>query len=452
VSYNRQVIGAAVAVTDAIRADLMSRLGTQAAVVAAAPAGAGKSHFVSETVGQLRANGTTVVAATPTNEQAHDLVRQIVGLNPGIDVTLMPAHERGMLDEEARRLGVTQLGAREVVHAGAPLVVATLDKVADAATRYGFGGYGVLVIDEAYQADAARYYAAAGVADTHLPVGDSGQLDPFSSLDDATFWRGGPEDPLQTAVGILLRNHPDTPVHQLPLSRRLDPRAVPVARAFYPGHHFDAAVLPGVRRLVLQAPGAGRRRLAAFDRALDEAAHSGWAHVTLPGTSVLTADPETAETITSLADRLLTRGPEIRDELNRSPRSLTELDIAVGVSHTDQRDRVRVMLDDAGRPDVVVDTANRLQGRQFQVVLVWHPLAGQPSTDAFHLDPGRMCVLLTRHRHACIVVGRGSDRALLDGIPPATPGYLGWEPDPVLDGWDAHERVFDELDPHCIPV
>jgi len=39
----------------------------------------------------------------------------------------------------------------------------------------------------------------------------------------------------------------------------------------------------------------------------------------------------------------------------------------------------------------------------------------------------RLCVLLTRHRQACIVVGRDSDRDLLEGVPPATPGYLGWD-------------------------
>ena len=127
-------------------------------------------------------------------------------------------------------------------------------------------------------------------------------------------------------------------------------------------------------------------------------------------------------------------------------------EVAVGVSHNDQKDLVRVLLDEAGMGGVVVDTANRLQGRTFEVVVAWHPLAGSPVTDAFHLDPGRLCVLLTRHRHACIVIGRDTDRELLEGVPPATPGFLGWDPDPVLDGWDAHEGVFRLLEPHLIPA
>jgi hypothetical protein len=82
------------------------------------------------------------------------------------------------------------------------------------------------------------------------------------------------------------------------------------------------------------------------------------------------------------------------------------------------------------------------------VVFAWHPLSGSPEADVFHLDPGRMCVLLTRHRHACVVVGRAGDRDLLDDRPPPpTEAYLGWDPDPVLDGWEVHRAVFDALAP-----
>jgi hypothetical protein len=76
------------------------------------------------------------------------------------------------------------------------------------------------------------------------------------------------------------------------------------------------------------------------------------------------------------------------------------------------------------------------------------PLAGLPEADGFHLDPGRLCVLLTRHRQACVVVGRAGDEALLeDQLPPPTPAYLGWDPDPVLDGWETHREVFAALEP-----
>jgi hypothetical protein len=84
--------------------------------------------------------------------------------------------------------------------------------------------------------------------------------------------------------------------------------------------------------------------------------------------------------------------------------------------------------------------------------LAWHPLAGLPEPDGFHLDPGRLAVLLTRHRHACVIVGRAADRTLIDQLPPSTPAYLGWDPDPVLDGWDAHQQVFARLDAYRVAV
>jgi hypothetical protein len=63
---------------------------------------------------------------------------------------------------------------------------------------------------------------------------------------------GLPEDPLQTAVGVLLRNHPSTAVHGLPVTRRLDGRAARVDRLFYPDLAFSPAVRLGVRELILE--------------------------------------------------------------------------------------------------------------------------------------------------------------------------------------------------------
>jgi AAA domain len=447
---DQPVIAAAAEVEAVMRADLLRLAGREAAVVAAAPAGAGKSHFVAETVGLLRASGLRVALAAPTNDQVQSLVQRVKQLNPDLPVAFVHGIGRDLPAHIAALPGVSQPSALEAQRLRYPLVIATIDKLADAFVRNGLGGFDVLMIDEAYQADAARYYTAAGLAPTHLLVGDTGQLDPFSPLDDATYWRGGPEDPLQTAVGVLLRNHPATPVHRIPVTWRLSPGAVPVARCFYPGHPFGAAVLPGVRSLRLARPGPGSQVLAPIDATLDEAARSGWAHVTLPGAPVLSADPATAVIIRELVHRMLARSAQVTCENSSGLANLQPSEIAVGVSHNDQKDLLRALLDSYGLSAVRVETANKLQGLTFEVVIAWHPLAGAGVTDAFHLDPGRLCVLLTRHRQACIVVGRDSDRTLLEGVPPATPGFLGWDPDPVLDGWDAHEGVFRLLEPHVI--
>jgi hypothetical protein len=180
--FDRAVVTAAAAVEDAMRTDLMRLAGQEAAVVAAAPAGAGKSHFVSATVGQLRAEGLKVALVAPTNEQVHSLVARVKQLNPGLPVAIVHAEGRELPAATAALPGVTQPSAVDARARGDQLVVATVDKLADAFLRCGLGGFDVLVIDEAFQADAARYYTAAGVAPTHLLVGDTGQLDPCRPL------------------------------------------------------------------------------------------------------------------------------------------------------------------------------------------------------------------------------------------------------------------------------
>jgi hypothetical protein len=131
--------------------------------------------------------------------------------------------------------------------------------------------------------------------------------------------------------------------------------------------------------------------------------------------------------------------------------------MAIGVAHRIQRAVVRTELDrhaaaagvDASA--VTVETANRLQGREFDVVLVLHPLSGRASTSEFHLETGRLCVLLSRHRHACIVVGRAGIKQLLDDHPLSSPIWLG-APIPVPDGWEANEMVLERLGPHTSAV
>jgi hypothetical protein len=344
--------------------------------------------------------------------------------------------------------GVREATAKE--GSGHDLIVGTLSKLGDAFARGDLAPFDVLLVDEAYQADSAKYFAVGDLAPVHLLVGDAGQINPFATVADPGRWRGLPEDPLQTAVGVLLRNHPHTPIHRLPITRRLDPRAATVARLFYPDLAFRAAVLPGVRELRLGKGGAPTRRL---DPALDLAAVEGWAHVELPRAPVLQADPEAVELIASLVERLFERDPKTRCERRPASAALVPGQVAVGVSHNDQKDNLRAALDTRGLSDVVVETANKLQGLEFEVVFVWHPLAGLPEADEFHLDPGRMCVLLTRHRQACVVVGRAGDRDLLDDRPPPpTAAYLGHDADPVLDGWEAHQEVYSALAQHRLNV
>jgi hypothetical protein len=441
--YNNSAVQAAKNTSDAAIQDVLSRHTEKRAVVVSAPPGAGKSHLVSSAVGQAREMNLRVAVATPTNEQAFQLVRILATQYPVQMITFVPAV--GVVLPTS----IQSLPNVKVVEAknanGASVIVGTLDKLGDAIGRKSLLPVDILLIDESYQADSARYYSVAPLAPSHLLVGDSGQLNPFSTINDPDRWKGLPEDPLQTAVGVLRRNHPKTPVYQLPISRRLDSRGVSVAKLFYPSLSFEAAVLPGTRELRLLKTVTKDQRTKNLDKTLDLAAIKGWAHLELPEAPVLISDQETVSLIVSLVERLFDRGPQTRCEIS-TPAPLERKRVAVCVSHNEQKDLLRIALSGAGYSDVVVNTANKLQGLEFDLVIAWHPLAGLADPDGFHLDPGRMCVMLSRHRHACIVVGRAGDRALLETVPPKTPSYLGWDPDPVLDGWEAHQAVFDALE------
>lgn len=66
---------------------------------------------------------------------------------------------------------------------------------------------------------------------------------------------------------------------------------------------------------------------------------------------------------------------------------------------------IRGMLDSAGLVDVVVNAANKLQALEFDATVCWYSLAGVDEADSLLPEVGRLCVMCTRRRHACIFVG-----------------------------------------------
>ena len=93
---------------------------------------------------------------------------------------------------------------------------------------------------------------------------------------------------------------------------------------------------------------------------------------------------------------------------------------------------------------VTVDTANRLQGREYDLTVVLHPLSGRQDATAFHLEAGRLCVLTSRHRHACVVVARAGIAELLDAHPSTEPVHLN-VPVKFPDGWEANQSMLAHL-------
>ncbi len=218
-----------------------------------------------------------------------------------------------------------------------------------------------------------------------------------------------------------------------------------MSHAFYPYTPFRSGTGQGDRGLSFAVPSDG----SGPDRVIDEAAESGWGLLELPARHTPRTDPEAVRAVAAVVRRLLDRGGAATSERSPVPSPLTADRIAVGTAHRDQAAAVRAELAGLGVTDVVVDTANRLQGREYDVTVVLHPLSGRPDATAFHLETGRLCVLASRHRHACIVVCRAGVSDLLDDYPSTEPVQLGTVVK-FPDGWEANHAVLAHLAEHRV--
>lgn len=428
--------------------------GKDAAVLVEAPPGAGKTSLTVSVSRALTEHDATLrlPIVTQTNEQADDLVLSLRKKHPGLVVARLHGSTSGpstaMIGAAAAGPGLVLSSDHDAANVqNARVVVATARKwefVRSGQQRaQNIRKYGLALIDEAYQMRSDALLGVAGLFDCLMCVGDPGQLDPFTTIDDA-LWKGLQYAPSRTAMGTLRAFHPGLVPHQLPTSWRLPPSAAGiVSTAFYPFSTFDAGTVAAQRCLTLAA---AETIAAADDAALERAAADGWAYVELPEKLTVRTDTELAATIANLVRRLFDRGADVVDELTPGGRKLTPQDVAIVAAHNDQVHAVRYALSHAGvDPDsLVVSTANKVQGREYEVVLVWHPLAGRRDATAFHLEAGRMCVMLSRHRQACIVVGRAGADRLLAEFPDSDPVFLD-EPEKFPDGWEANSLVLEHL-------
>ncbi|GIH94800.1 AAA family ATPase [Planobispora siamensis] len=419
----------------AVVSDVLSDLPRHRGVVVDSPPGAGKSTLVVRAAGHIAETGEPLMIVAQTNEQVDDLVERLANEHP--DLTIGRLSASGYVTPQRILAHSNVSVATKLPDLGDPaVVIATADKWAWIGDRV----WPWAIVDEAYQMRSDKLLRIASLFERSLFVGDPGQLDPFSIV-DGDRWAGLSWDPVQSAVSVLLRHNPDLPVHRLPVSWRLPASAGPVvSEAFYPFTGFRSGTAHADRSLELTVNGMR----TSYDRALEEAAASGWALYELPSRHTVRTDAEAVQATALLAVRLLQRAPVAHSE--RGSHRVTADRIAIGAAHRDQVAAIRA----AGvPPEITVDTANRLQGREYDVTIVLHPLSGRRDATAFHLESGRLCVLTSRHRHACIVVARAGIPELLDAHPSAEPVQLG-VPVKFPDGWEANQSVLAHLSRHRV--
>ncbi|GHD46102.1 AAA domain-containing protein [Streptomyces galbus] len=431
---------AAARATAAILRDTLH--GDARGVVVDSPPGAGKSTLVVRTALELAEAGRPLMVVAQTNAQVDDLVLRLAEKSPELPVGRLHSSDADPYDKALDDLPNVRKSAKAGDLAGLPVVISTAAKWAhvkvDEPWRHA-------IVDEAYQMRSDGLLAVAGLFERALFVGDPGQLDPFAIVGSEQ-WAGLSYDPSASAVTTLLAHNPDLPQHRLPVSWRLPASAARlVSDAFYPYTRFRSGTGHGDRHLSFAVPSDG----SGPDRVIDEAAASGWGLLELPARHTPRTDPEAVRAVATVVRRLLDRGGAATSERSPEPAPLTADRVAVGTAHRDQAAAVRAALAELGVRDVTVDTANRLQGREFDVTVVLHPLSGRPDATAFHLETGRLCVLASRHRHACIVVCRAGVGDLLDDYPSTEPVQLGTLVK-FPDGWEANHAVLAHLGEHRV--
>ncbi|MET9292909.1 AAA domain-containing protein [Streptomyces sp. NPDC003077] len=431
---------AATAATDAILHDTLH--GTGRGVVVDSPPGAGKSTLVVRAARELAAAGRRLMVVAQTNAQVDDLVLRLAEKDPELPVGRLHSSDPAAYDPALNELPAVRTSTKAGDLTETAVVVSTAAKWAYTKVDEPWEQ---AIVDEAYQMRSDALLAVAGLFERALFVGDPGQLDPFS-LVGTEQWAGLSYDPAASAVSTLLAHNPGLPQHRLPVSWRLPASAAPlVSSAFYPYTPFRSGTDHGDRRLAFGVAGDG----SGVDRVLDEAAESGWGLLELPARHTPRTDPEAVHATALVVRRLLDRGGVTTSERADGPAPLSPDRIAVGTAHRDQAAAVRAALTGLGVSGVIVDTANRLQGREYDVTVVLHPLSGRPDATAFHLETGRLCVLASRHRHACVVVCRAGVAELLDDHPSTEPVQLGVTIK-FPDGWEANHAVLAHLAEHRV--
>ncbi|MEJ7648173.1 MAG: AAA family ATPase [Nakamurella sp.] len=350
--------------------------GTPVTVVDSPP-GAGKSTLITEVIAHLMADSDLVIAvATPTRRQSVDLALRIAA-EAGAEFVSLGIKN---ISEKDCPEGMTE-SARKLAAPGQirRVTVKTL-----ASMKFGRVSADLLIIDESYQATAFDVYAAASDCRQILMVGDPGQIGPVVTVNTSA-WESSETAPHRRAAEVF-RGREDAQTVHLPNTYRFGPDTVD---AILPLYDFTFGSARAAREVV------GRNELASVEVDSD-------------------GDPRHLPMLHQVAEQaagLIGRTVRAADEYDRT---LTATDVAVVLSHNVQANIVRGMLNNMGIEGMTVDTADKLQGGQWEAVVALDPLVGAGAAEGHSASLGRLCVMASRHRSHLTWVHDGTWSDLLE--------------------------------------
>ena len=156
----------------------------------------------------------------------------------------------------------------------------------------------------------------------------------------------------------------------------------------------------------------------------------------------LEEDVEVAAKAAAVARRLLERGATVVTE--DGERALEPKDIGLAASHRVMNTRMLDALGELAEEGVRVDTPERWQGLEREVMIVVHPLSGVVRPSAFDLSTGRLCVMASRHRVGLVMVTRDHVGETLSAYLPVADQAVGL-PDEAGRGHAQNLLVWEQL-------
>ena len=421
-----------------IAADLWATAKSPSVTVVSSPPGAGKTRTLIAVCQHAMKARKRVGVACQTNSQADDVCRRLA-IEIGASRVCRYISATG--DDTPPVAGCHVESTANNILAGPLVVVGTTMKWA---LIENAPDVDLFLIDEAWQMALASFIPLLRFCDRFILIGDPGQIPPVVSAPTER-WETSTNPPHRAAPEVL-RDRMDVTRVSLPATWRLPHDTANLIRDFY-DFKFESAAMEGERSLRFVA--AKSDTIAGVDKSLDQLTRHSIARVLVPmpkAGGLAQADPDVAAaaaaTVVRALERKATATAVDRDVANKA---LKPTDIGVAASHRVMVQAVLSKLPSELRTQVKVDTAERWQGLERELMVVVHPLSSMENPGDFDLETGRLCVMVSRHQSGLVVVGREHIGDTLDGILPVAAQPIG-QPDAVARGLKRHRAFWKHLD------
>lgn len=399
-------------------------------VVSAAP-GAGKSTALLNLALVLLAEPgiQRVAIAAQTNNQATDLSIKLCDLAPDPKIVYRFASTKQNPAPNFQGHWVTN--TKDIAELTDCVIIATAAKWGQAVVpgkgQTPFTADFVLV-DEAFQMPWSTFMQVSCLGPKFILIGDEGQIDPVVPV-DATRWDSSnfpphwPTPKIVSSKKSILGNRYLS--EELEYSWRLPFESIKYIQPFYSqkGLEVKAVASPGGRKVLLDKTELDLNQ--PVDTALGMMASGEPVLVTVQDSGTgnpIEADKVVIEAVRETLKRLFDCKAEyLREDGKHGPNSglLQVTDVAICTTKRAMNAQIEDAIQDVVRDlpipngyenspnrGLMVDTPERLQGLEFKVLLVVHPLSGVEKPGVFDLDTGRLCVMISRHEHGLIIFSR----------------------------------------------